>query len=90
MSANPRRRDEIRVESRRTKVLKLYLEHHTQAEIAAMLDTNQSTISRDIAAIEQEWRANSQRILDDHKARMLADKAHHSDKKAARRAFPME
>ena len=40
----------------------------------------------EIEKIRRQKRKRSRRA----KARMLADKAHHSDKKAARRAFPME
>lgn len=54
-----RPRTKIQRESDRTTIANLILKHWTQEEIAAFLEIDQSTVSRDIKVIEQRWRESS-------------------------------
>jgi len=49
-----------------------YLRGERQADIAAALGLNQSTVSRDLAALQAEWMARSVEKLDARKAEELA------------------
>jgi DNA-binding MarR family transcriptional regulator len=62
----------VALTERRTVVAQLYVRRCTQVEIAKKLNVNQSTISRDIAAVQKEWLANRLHDLDRHKAEALA------------------
>lgn len=56
----------------RRRVAALYLQGRYQADIAAELGVDQSTVSRDLAAIRKEWRASSVRDFDEARAQELA------------------
>ncbi len=53
---------------RQRRVAELYLQSRTQDEIATLLDVNQATVSRDLAAIESYWAKAA--IADLHTAKM--------------------
>lgn len=53
--AGRRARRQVEIVERRRRVSELYLGHVDQHEIARQLGVNQSTISRDIAALKQRW-----------------------------------
>lgn len=55
----PRRVDETAVSERRRKVAALYLRHHTQETIARQLGVNQATVSLDLKALREQWKAES-------------------------------
>jgi hypothetical protein len=57
---------------RRSTVAKQYLQGLTQREIACTFGVNQATISRDLTAIEKDWRASSCHDLAERKAVELA------------------
>ena len=61
-----------RIEGRRALVSELYLKGKTQAEIAEQLGVDQSTISRDLTALQKQWKDSAIRNLDEAKARELA------------------
>jgi hypothetical protein len=68
----PRPRNEpLKLEQRRRKVATLYLRGRYQFEIAAELGVDGSTISRDLQAIRDQWRASSLRDFDGLKAKEL-------------------
>lgn len=67
------RHKEIERDARRAKVAKLLLGGVTnQADIAAQLDVDQSTISRDIKVIEAEWRERAAEDIAKAKGKDLA------------------
>lgn len=57
---------------RRQEVARLYIQGHSQADIASRMGVNQATISRDLVAIEEEWRERSSSELQRHKTVQLA------------------
>jgi len=50
----------------------LYLQGRLQADIATELDINQSTVSRDLKALQKQWLASALIDFDEAKARELA------------------
>lgn len=61
------------IEARRRKVARLYARKLHQEEIAQLLGVDQSTVSRDIAAIEEEWRKAAAADVGELRARQLAE-----------------
>lgn len=57
---------------RREKAARLYLSGKTQAEIASILEVNQSTVSRDLDAMRNEWLDRAVETFDQIKAQELA------------------
>ena len=57
---------------RRARVVKLYLSNMSQWEIAVQLGVNQGTVSRDLAAIQQDWIRSAQSDLDARRLKELA------------------
>ncbi|MSR57617.1 MAG: hypothetical protein EXS05_08085 [Planctomycetaceae bacterium] len=56
---------------RRQKVTELYVQGWSQAEIAAHLETAQSTISKDIQQVRRQWEQSTLRNFDQLRAREL-------------------
>ena len=52
-----RQRDPAQLARDRRKIADLYLQGRLQADIAAELEINQSTVSRDLKALHKEWLA---------------------------------
>jgi hypothetical protein len=69
-------RNEVTLTERRRRVAALYLENKTQGEIARALSVNQSTVSRDLEAVGQEWLAAAATDLGARKAEELAKLDH--------------
>lgn len=67
------RRDEIEITDRRRKVARLLAKKITQVEIAKELGVSQPTISRDVVAIEEEWKREYSEALELIRARELAE-----------------
>jgi hypothetical protein len=61
------------VASRRASVAEMWSRRITQRDMARTLNVSEPTISRDIAWLLDQWRAESVRKVDDVKARELAD-----------------
>lgn len=59
---------DLSVAERRQRVAHLYLTRHTQVEIARTLGIGQTTVSRDLAAIEAAW--GKAALLDMHAAKV--------------------
>lgn len=55
----------------RQNISELYLKHYRQDEIAAKLGINQSTVSRDLKVIQEEWRKSSLMNMNEAKQREL-------------------
>lgn len=69
----PRPRNEsLEIAERRQKVAALYLRGRTQREIAAAVDVDQATVSRDLKAVQKEWSEQAQADLAERKAVELA------------------
>jgi hypothetical protein len=66
------RQKNTEISDRRAKVAELYLRGVRQTQIAADLDVNQATISRDLAALRDEWLQSALVDLDQFKAKELA------------------
>jgi len=62
----------MKASERRPKVARLYLSGKTQPEIAEEFGVNQSTISRDLKAIQQTWREAAIRDFDEARGQELA------------------
>lgn len=62
----------VTMQDRRRQVAELYLRGKTQTEIAAQVGMTGATISRDLKAIRQEWRASTLLDFDEAKNRELA------------------
>lgn len=58
------RGEQLAIEARRRKVAELWLAHAPQEEIGREVGVNQATISRDIKAIRDQFRAERDEILD--------------------------
>ena len=58
--------------ARQRRVAELYLQKKTQSEIAGLLGVDQSTVSRDIHAIEEGWAKDARTDLNAAKVRELA------------------
>ncbi len=61
------------IEARRRKVARLYARKVTQAEIAQSLGVDQATVSRDIQAIEAQWRREAQAEVGAIRSQELAE-----------------
>ena len=73
ISLNPAGRSRrLELAQRRQRVAELYIRNRYQHEIAAELGCSQSTISRDIDAIEQDWRESAVSDMECRKAKELA------------------
>jgi len=68
-ASNP---DRFAAAARRTAIARLYLQALPQMEIARRLGLNQSTVSRHLKTLQQEWLAARVRDLDAHTSRELA------------------
>jgi predicted transcriptional regulator len=64
--------DEAAVLDRRKTVADMYLRGKTQHEIGRHVGVSQAQISRDLAAVREEWRQSAIASLDEAKARELA------------------
>lgn len=64
--------EELTYTERRERVARLYLEGKTQSELAEEFGVNQSTISRDLEAIRQQWQEQALLHFDEIKSRELA------------------
>jgi arginine repressor len=62
----------LEMSGRRERVAELYLRQKTQMEIAAELDVDQATVSRDLKELQRIWRESAVMALDEVKARELA------------------
>lgn len=65
--------EEIKIAERRKKVSQLYLRHQTQAEIGRVLGVDQKTISNDLAALREQWKAAGLMNTDEVKQREAAE-----------------
>jgi DNA-binding transcriptional regulator LsrR (DeoR family) len=61
------------IEARRRKVARLYARKITQTEIAQSLGVDQATVSRDVQAIEAQWRREAQAEVGAIRAQELAE-----------------
>lgn len=66
------RTEETEIAERRALVSRLYLQGWTQLAIADEVDVDQSTVSRDLDALRQEWRQNAAIDFGEIQARTLA------------------
>ena len=66
------KRDETAIIKRRSEVARLYLAGVDQVAIAERLAVDQSTVSRDLAALRKEWSASATADIGDHIAEALA------------------
>jgi len=73
--------DALAIQNRRTQVTVLRLQGHTQTEIGQLLGVDQSTISRDLKAIDEDLKAQARENLETIKARELA-KIEHREREA--------
>jgi len=64
--------DRVAILERRRNVAHRYVRGQTQWEIARAFEVDQGTISRDLAAIQEEWKAAALMDLDSRKAKELA------------------
>lgn len=64
VAGRPTPEEKLAIEERRRKVASLWLAHVTQNEIARQLEVSQPTVSLDIKAIRQQYRAERTEILD--------------------------
>lgn len=69
---NNRKNDEHAAMERRKKVAALYVQGKTQWDIARRLGCGQGTVSKDLAAIREEWKARSVRDFESRLAEELA------------------
>jgi predicted transcriptional regulator len=60
------------LQARSTKIANLYCEGKGQATIAALLGLSQSTVSRDLAVVREEWQVIRRDVLDGRLAEELA------------------
>jgi hypothetical protein len=71
MPHNPR--PQMQVLQRQEQVAKLYAQGYTQTQLAVLTGTSQSTIQRDIEAIEQRWQQDALQHHSARKNRLLAE-----------------
>src|SRR5262245_52957639 len=64
--------DKLAILERRRRVAAAYLRGTPQYEIARQEGLDKSQISRDLAAVRQEWKLAAIRDFDEHKAEQLA------------------
>lgn len=65
-------RSPSQIERDRTLVSRYYLQGKTQPEIAKLVEISQSTVSRDIKVLEEEWQTERVYNINEAKARELA------------------
>jgi len=65
-------RNDIQIERDRRSIGRLYLQGMTQGEIAEELGISQSTVSRDLKAIQKTWIHDAARDIGERKAQELA------------------
>lgn len=63
----------VKTQERRKEVAKLYLRGVSQTEIAERLGVVQSTISKDVSALLEQWKATQERTIDDAVTRQLEE-----------------
>jgi len=66
------KRSPLEIKQNRVKIAELYIKGVYQAEIATELNLDQSTISRDLKAIQAEWVKNTTLDLDHFKGKEIA------------------
>ena len=71
MPHNPR--PHMQVLQRQEQVAKLYAQGYTQTQLAVLTGTSQSTIQRDLEAIEQQWQAQALQHHSSRKNKLLAE-----------------
>lgn len=76
-----RRRSNGELARDRRVIADLYLKGNTQAEIADVLGCHQTTVSRDLKALQREWQTSSLIDFDEAKAQELA-KIDHLEREA--------
>ena len=69
----PKRTKTHEIEARRRKVARLYARKVTQTEIAQSLGVDQATVSRDVQAIEAQWRREVQAEVEAIRAQELTE-----------------
>lgn len=67
-----KRRDPAQLARDRRRISDLYLQGWIQAAIAEVVGVDQTTVSRDLKALQEEWQAASIRNIDAAKAQELA------------------
>ena len=67
-----KRRDSAQLERDRRRIAEMYLRGALQVDIAEELHIDQSTVSRDLKALQDEWRASALIDINEAKARELA------------------
>ena len=67
-----KRRDAAQLARDRRRIAEMYLHGVLQADIADELHIDQSTVSRDLKALQDEWRASSLVDINEAKSRELA------------------
>lgn len=67
-----RNRPKIQQQSNKAEVARLYLEGWTQAEIAQYLEIDQSTVSRDLKKLREEWAKSAQVDIAEERGQTLA------------------
>ena len=67
-----KRRSKSQLVRDRRRIADMYLQGKTQAAIAESVGIDQSTVSRDIAALHSDWKASALIDIDEAKARELA------------------
>lgn len=70
--AGNERREPAQVDRDRKRIAELYLKRWLQVDIAEELKIDQSTVSRDLAAIREQWRKSTLIDFNEAKARELA------------------
>ncbi len=74
MTKRHKRHKKVEIQERRRKVAILYLQHHmSQEDIARALGIHQSTVSRDLKALEEQWQKEAMQTIEKVKARELAE-----------------
>ena len=67
-----RRRSTSQIVRDRRRIADLYLQGETQTNIAVLVKLSRPTVTRDLAALRDEWRASALIDIDEAKARSLA------------------
>ena len=74
--AGQKSKKQAEIAERRRLVASLYLRHVHQADIARELGVDQATVSRDITALKEDWRAQALSDVQDRVRRELAELDH--------------
>lgn len=67
-----KRQGQVEVSRRRRKIADLYLQGIVQADIAERVGVNQSTVSRDLKALQRQWQESALVDIDEAKAQEIA------------------